>query len=142
MSQHKPIRVFLSHATQDREMARELSQRLRSWTGVSVHTPEDISVGQAWSRRILDRIKKSDLMMVLLTPDSVRSPWILQEMGAAWGLDKKIAVVSTDAELASGLPFSLDKIQILKIEDLSDPEIVSSLVQELSGRAQAVVAEG
>src|SRR5437764_14322623 len=58
---------------------------------------------------VLSRKLKTSLVVCLLTPNSMKSPWVLFELGAAWGLSKRvmpILVGLTPAELPAALKSS------------------------------------
>ena len=48
----------------------------------------DIAVATVWEDEILDALRASARILVLLTPRSVNRPWVLMEIGAAWALKK------------------------------------------------------
>ena len=75
--------VFISYARSDTESARELVRSLdaagvRSWLDV-----EEIQPGERWAARIQDELREARVMVVLLTPDSLKSQWTFFEVGAA-----------------------------------------------------------
>lgn len=79
--------------------------------------------------------------MALLTPDSVRSSWVLQEVGAAWALKKPIVGVYTRRDVLDDMPFPLKSLHAFELKDLSSPEAVDQFVKGfekvLSGQRNA-----
>ncbi len=53
----------------------------------------DIDGGDDIPERIRSEIKRSRELVVLLTPNSVHRPWVLLEVGAAWGCRKTMRIV-------------------------------------------------
>ena len=61
---------------------------------VSVFLDErDIEVGQSIADSVRTNIEKCDEFLVLFSRYSKDRPWVLAEMGAAWGLQKPIIVI-------------------------------------------------
>jgi hypothetical protein len=89
-----PLRVFLSHSSQDREIAEEIKELFGDvFDGqVAVDFSSDqaagggIPPGEQWLPWISERIEHADLVLILLTPGSIDKPWILWESGAAAGV--------------------------------------------------------
>ena len=104
-------RVFLSFSHDDERRARELIKELRLVPDLEVvSSGEDFDAGTDWQRRLRTQLEASDLVLVLLTPDSVGSKWIQHEMGAAWALRKNLAVVAEDPRLVEKLP--LERVRV------------------------------
>ena len=53
----------------------------------------DIDGGDDIPERIRLEIKRSKELVVLLTPNSVDRPWVMFEVGAAWGRDGSLRIV-------------------------------------------------
>ncbi len=82
--------IFLSYSHLDRLIALELEDKLRT-NGLSCFMSEKgIGAGSKWLPQIRDSIKSSKRIMVLITPRSISSKWILLETGAAWMENKEI----------------------------------------------------
>lgn len=54
----------------------------------------DIDGGDDIPDEIRRKIVQSDEMVVLLTPESITRPWVLLEVGAAWGRRQRFRVVA------------------------------------------------
>ena len=68
--------MFLSHASADKEAARELADGLRR-ESIDVWLDEQALVpGQDWRSQIAEALQRSGAMVVLLTPRSVESDWV------------------------------------------------------------------
>ncbi len=71
----------------------------------------DIQTGDDFKARIRVEIVRSDEMVVLLTPFSVRRTWLMNEVGLAWDLGKRnvpitygMTVADLDGADGSGMP--------------------------------------
>jgi hypothetical protein len=76
-------RIFLSFAYVDHELAERLAGALRDrgasvWTGL-----EQLQLGDPLANKIEGAIRGSDVFLVLVTPASVASAWVMRELSAA-----------------------------------------------------------
>ena len=88
----KPYQIFVSHATSDKWLAVVLCEKLELAGATTFRDDRDIDGGDDIPDRIRLEIKRSRELVVLLTPNSVNRPWILLEVGAAWGWSKEIRI--------------------------------------------------
>lgn len=76
-------RVFLSHSTQDKDFVENLASRLTK-AGLDVwYDKWEIRVGDSIAEKIEDGISASDFLIVVLSKNSVKSPWVRRELDAA-----------------------------------------------------------
>jgi hypothetical protein len=123
------VRVFISHSSRDRWIARQIDFGVRRNRGVATFLDEkDLQGGDAISETVRAELRRCDELVVLLSSASLTSDWVKAEMGAAWGLRKRIVVL-------------LDKLQVRDIPqvftdykafDLNDAE---RYFQEVRSRA-------
>jgi hypothetical protein len=77
-------RVFISHASEDRELADEVYGWLVG-DGHEVfldhHPDEGIAVGDEWEQRLYERLRWADAMICLVTSAYLASPWCAAEVG-------------------------------------------------------------
>lgn len=79
------MQIFLSYARQDEEFARRLSSHLTKH-GLSVWSPEnEVLPGDNVWLRVGEALKKSKAMVVLISPDSMHSRYVRQEIEYALG---------------------------------------------------------
>ncbi len=81
--------AFISHITEEREVGSALKTALaRDFLGMlDVFVSSDgasIAAGDDWLKSVDEALRKTDLMMILCSPTSIRRPWINFEAGAAW----------------------------------------------------------
>ncbi|MGA2591982.1 MAG: toll/interleukin-1 receptor domain-containing protein [Bryobacteraceae bacterium] len=109
----------MSHSHKDRWIAKQCA-RLIEEAGkerVQVFLDEkDIEAGQSIADSVRTGIEGCDEFVVLLSQYSKDRPWVLIEMGAAWGLRKPIIAV-IDKIGPNEMP---DIISPLKAIDLND----------------------
>jgi len=88
-----PYQVFVSHATADKWIAKVMCERIESTGATFFRDDRDIQAGDDISEEIRRQIKRSQEMVVLLTPQSVGRQWITLEVGAAWCASKRIRII-------------------------------------------------
>jgi hypothetical protein len=126
----KPIlRIFLSHTPADNAHARKLRNLLSHRLNLRVFTTGTLSAGEDWRSKLKDELFQCDIFMVLLSPNSVESPWVLQELGAAWGLNKPIIPVITNPEVLTKIPVALSKVQSVDINNIENPEAINQILE-------------
>jgi hypothetical protein len=82
------LQVFLSHVKSDKSWARELSQHL-SAAGIRVVDPfSELLPGDNWSLKIGRALDESEAMVVLISPEAVKSDWLRSEIQYALGSEK------------------------------------------------------
>jgi formylglycine-generating enzyme required for sulfatase activity len=75
--------VFISYSSKDRDFAERLATDLRA-SGAGVWFDQwEIKVGDSIAQKINDGIHDNDYLAVVLSPDSVASPWVKKELNAA-----------------------------------------------------------
>ena len=86
-------RVFVSHGWNDRWVAAQMARSIKDIGVEPFIDIFDIKKGDRIEHRIQTELPKCDELVVLLTPWSVRRNWVWTEVGAAWGLGKRIVGV-------------------------------------------------
>ena len=94
--------VFLSYTFEDRELAKAIADALQA-NGIETWWAEwCISAGDSIRQRIDEGLADCTHFIVLLTPRSVKKPWVNQEMDA--GLVRKLTTGSKFIALRCDLP--------------------------------------
>jgi len=107
-----PIRTFLSHAYEDRKIARNLADALNTLSLDVFVAHDDIEIGTEWESALFEEIKKSDLFIVLLSENFRQAKYTDHEVGIAYGLGRIILPLSIDETMTYGF---LSKFQAKKI---------------------------
>ena len=76
-----PPQVFISHIYEERASAAVLERYLRTAFKNQIVTfaafdKESIGGGKKWFTNIVEHLTKSDVVLVLVSPESRRRPWI------------------------------------------------------------------
>ncbi|MDA1051450.1 MAG: toll/interleukin-1 receptor domain-containing protein [Planctomycetota bacterium] len=85
--------MFVSHATDDKWIATTFCEKIDATGASTFRDDRDINGGDDIPEEIRTQIKQSRELVVLLTPESVDRPWVLLEVGAAWGWRKDYRIV-------------------------------------------------
>jgi len=129
--QHAP-KVFISHAAADNVLARKIRNLLRSTFDANVSTTEDLSAGGDWESQLRREISDSDYVVALLTPQSVQSTFVLQDLGAAWALGKPIISLITRRDVLNTIPLSVNESQMIELTDVDNPATSDELARRFS----------
>jgi hypothetical protein len=85
--------LFISHSGPDTWVARQLSDQCRALGAVTFLDEAEIAIGAKFETDILAALRKSDELVVLLTPWALDRPYVWMEIGAAWYKDIPIIAV-------------------------------------------------
>jgi serine/threonine protein kinase len=97
-----PRRVFVSHATLDREFVeREIVTRLESDGVRTWYSKVDVQSASEWERTILRGLESCQWFLVVMSPRSAASEWVKDELH--WAIDKRpgriVPVLMEDCDL-------------------------------------------
>jgi hypothetical protein len=89
-------RVFISHASADKPLARTLAAQLRTHGLDAWLDDHVVHAGRSWRESVGSQLDSSDIFVVLVTEDSQHSPWARREsteiLKRAWADDSKIVL--------------------------------------------------
>lgn len=105
-----PYRVFISFAHKDADKASRVASYLKS-IGAEPFYDAGVHAGLDFDDQIQERIRRCHLMIWLLTPNSEKSSWVLQEVGFALGHAVPI-IPLTDSKKPSGMAARLQAITV------------------------------
>jgi hypothetical protein len=94
-------RVFISHATEDRDFVEKEIISLLQRHGIQTwYSTDDIQTAAHWEQTIRLGLESCDWFLVVLTPRSVASTWVRAEV--QWGFDERndrfVPVLAEDCE--------------------------------------------
>jgi hypothetical protein len=125
--------VFVSHITEEKAVANKLKSLLRQALGkdFSVFVSSDyvsIPGGEPWFSRIIDSLKSVQIVLAVLSNQSVDRRWLNFEAGVGMGATAKVipVVLRGLAKTDVGPPLSQ-----LQVRDLHDPKDVSALIHDI-----------
>ena len=136
------MKVFLSHSHTDAWLAARIA-RVLTESGLEVQDPQqDILPGDNWAREVAHALEESDAMVVLLTPEAARSPYVKHEMVYALGAknysNRLIPVVVGDRERlpAREIPWIVRHMPWFELDDAeTENPKVEPIVQAILAHA-------
>jgi hypothetical protein len=125
--------VFISYSHKDEELARELRQLLESKGLKCFMSSMDIRSGDPWTETIRNALVDAQEILLVITPDSVDSKWVLCEGGAGWALGKRMvpALLKVEPDL---LPEPIKRHQAKKIDTTTQRESLAKEIAERMGK--------
>jgi hypothetical protein len=108
--------IFISYAKEDRDKARELARLLeeRHWT---VWWDRQIEIGQSFAKVIEQELRACSCAIVLWTPRSVASDWVMDEARLAKTRHVLVPILAEDVEL---LPLEFSGLQAADLTTWTD----------------------
>jgi hypothetical protein len=126
--------VFLSHATADKWLAEIICEKIESIGATTFRDDRDIHGGDDIPEEIRKQIKQSREIVVLLTPESVNRPWVLLEVGAAWGSSRKMRITPIMCHTPINLvPDMIKNKKVIGINEMK--AYLSELARRVGGRS-------
>jgi hypothetical protein len=129
-----PYRIFVSHGGADGWVASQIASRLRDCGAMTFLDNNDLSKGDDFKDVIRAEVGRSDELVVLFTPWSMRRNWVWVEIGAAWVNQKRVVIVLyqvtlQDLDIGGGRAV-LNDLNLVEINDLD------RYFQEVKARAE------
>lgn len=136
---HRPthtITIFISHSSQDAELAGKLAKLFQ--LGFSLPSTEirctsvngyRLPVGTATDQRLRQEVKESKLFLAVITPTSIRSSYVLFELGGRWCTELPMFPVLGRGATAGCLEGPLGGINAL---DLQHRQQISQLLEDMA----------
>jgi len=113
--------VYILHGPADFVEARHLRNHLVRETGIQAVLSEDVGAKPKPLASLRQELHHADIVVVLLTPSAVECGPLLEQLGAAWALEKQIVPVFTERSVLNGLPQSVVQSPWLtEVTQLSD----------------------
>lgn len=126
LESERPIRLFVSHAKADQNLASDLIELIRESVDIVRQEIRCTSVpgyGLGIARHIptalLEELEDSTIVLAVVTRSSLQSGWVMMELGAAWSKKKLWIVLDSDVGIEE-LPPPLREYHLLRLSDKSD----------------------
>jgi hypothetical protein len=139
-----PPQVFISHVYEERHVALVLQKYIRlafgdSFPVFAAFDRERIGGGKKWFSHIVENLKRSRVVIVLVSSGSRRRPWLAFEAGVGDGVDATVIPVGIRDFAWGKLEFPLLGYQGRSVEDL--PSIVSDITRALKIPSEPVAQD-
>lgn len=123
--------LFLSHASADAPISRLIEQQVQN-LGHAVYLAEhDQQAGVLLSEKVHNAIRRSDLVVALLTPAGFDSKYVHQEIGAAQHA-RKLVVPLLDTELAKSDLGMLSGLEYIPLDRHAPGTALESLAERVA----------
>ena len=117
-----PLEIFLSHASDDKRIAREIADEMEKIEGMNVFVAhEDLEPGTHWKEELVRKIFDCDAIMILLTEKFHLAEWTEQEVGIAKAFNRRIIPIRFDETPTTG--FMTDSQATKLVYPIKDTEI-------------------
>ncbi|HSB07883.1 MAG TPA: toll/interleukin-1 receptor domain-containing protein [Blastocatellia bacterium] len=111
-----PFQVFISHSSHDAWVAGQIGKEIEALGATIALDKHFLKGGDDINKKIIEEIRKSTEVIVLLSPESQKSQWVPTEVGMALALDKYLTPI-----LYNVLPEEMMRpLQVVKAIDLND----------------------
>lgn len=125
--------VFISYSAKDSAMAQKLWSDLKS-VGTEPFLAElDLKPGAKWKDDILKRLKESQWVFFLATPNSCESQAVAHEIGASLVLEKRFIPIMWKVSPAQLPPWVDDRQAV----DLQEPHRIRELVMGVGEKVKS-----
>ncbi|MBN2091164.1 toll/interleukin-1 receptor domain-containing protein [candidate division KSB1 bacterium] len=131
------MKVFISHSHKDEILAKEIATFLKK-AGLDVWEGLDIFPGDNWASKVSDALNESNAMVVLLTPESIKSRSVRHDIEFALGhkrYNKRLLPVIVGQKkdiLDENVPWILKKIRHVNLDQSDfDEEDLNEIVDAL-----------
>lgn len=133
----KPL-VFISHITEEKEIAQALKQLVEStflnMIDVFVSSdPTSIKLGRKWLDEITHALKNCSVEIILASPESVKRPWINFEGGSGWIRDIPVIPLCHSEMVPAKLPAPLSSLQAATATDEAQLKLIFPVLAEAVG---------
>jgi TIR domain len=134
------MKLFISHAQVDIEVAHALQLRLDELSGElsCFLLADEVFAGDNWEERIREAAKTCDAILCLATADYIERPWFAAEWALFWFQDKPWYLTLHDVSLESVFA-PLGRRQAVRLDDRRSVErLMRSLIEH--GKLTSVAA--
>ena len=130
-------RIFISYSHQERQLCEHIASCFPE-ESFSVWFDRGLRPGEVYRKRIAQVIKDTDYFLILISPASVCSEWVLDELEYAKKLHKRILPIwAAETELPMDLDMILQRYHSLFwYLRASDEQFRASLLQVFAGQEQ------
>lgn len=134
--------IFFSHSSRDQKELARLKDLFVEKTGGSIEVflssdGQSIPLGRNWVHKIEEALGRASLMVVFVTPNSLRSSWIFFESGFAYSKDIQVVPVGFLGVDLVSLPPPLSLLQGFNITSEAGLNNLIAIANEVFQHAHA-----
>lgn len=132
------MKVFISHAQSDEKLAEKIGESLRQ-AGLTVWDDRrEVLPGDLWSDKASEALRDADAMVVLLTPEALRSKQVRSEIDYALGKNTfktrliPVLVGAPERIPKKDVPWILWELQVIRLPERGNQqEAIKQITQTL-----------
>jgi len=111
------MKVFLSYAESDREIAKDLALRLEEAGNDVWFADDELFPGDNWALEVGEALNECEAMMVLLSPQAMKSDWVRHEIEFALGaLQYRGRLIPVLVKPTSDIPWIFKKFPTVRLK--------------------------
>jgi hypothetical protein len=132
------MKVFISHTPTDEALARQVATVLQE-SGLDVWDERtEITPGENWAAKVAEALRESEAMVVLLTPEALRSSWVRRDI--EYALSEKrynqrlipVLVPPSSEEIPQEeIPWILRRLKMIKLAEEDKEDSIKQIAQVL-----------
>jgi TIR domain len=116
-----PYRVFLSHSSNDADLAKEIASQIEKEFENTLQVfvserPDAISSGADWEKVVIQKLEEAEVLVFLMTVHSENRMWVGCELGYFWKKSGKEKIHTLHHPTAK-VPSPLDTLQAKLVSD-------------------------
>jgi len=123
--------IFISYSHSDAEFAENLKHRLDQADFEVWMDEERLRAGEDWREEIDDAIGSAFALVLVMTPASMNSQYVMYEWAFAWGIQVKVIPLLLQDIGKDGIHPRLDKRQYLNFTDPTNGQQWDKLIERL-----------
>nr|WP_269316554.1 toll/interleukin-1 receptor domain-containing protein [Methanobrevibacter arboriphilus] len=127
----------MSHATEDKErFVEEFAKKLRKDGIDAWYDNWEMNAGDSLTEKVFEAIGNCDFFIVILSPISIKKPWVKEELNAALmqKIKGKLKLIPIPIDSDVGIPISIDHLYRFNMSNTKDyEEQYQNLVMDIFG---------
>ena len=128
------MRVYISHSTDDRELLGEVVKHLEAEGFDVFRDDQDIEPGENWAAKVAKAIESSQAMVVLLTENAAKSPWVQHDVQYALTSPRfKNRLITLLVDKSAKIPWILKELPVIPVKRKDVSEAAKRAAEELRG---------
>jgi hypothetical protein len=132
------MRIFISHSQSDAAAARRLAEELEQAGHEPWVAESQILPGDNWAEVVGRALSDAEAMVILLTPDALRSEWVRREISYALANERfegrlfPVSVGPADRLAHEQVPWVLNSFHWLSLDAGQEDEAARQIADALS----------
>lgn len=110
--------VFISHSSKDAWIARTIAEKIAAVGATPWLDEKELKGGDDIENKIKQGIIACQEAVVLVSPYSLKSQWVLHEIGAVWGREKRVTPILHGVPYRALKPFG--NIKAIELNDFDE----------------------